>query len=221
MRCTTHACRHARCVNDVVLARTYARCRPMSTVGRFERSAPPTPSPEALSRNSTRVAVCRNNVRVMVANVREVSILVEVAHRVAAHKRKSMRVGQLIPQHFKADCRVLLTCLPQDVHHLTINSDRAIRRPRRALVITSHMLSLNFPASGLPFAMNADRVSLASSKTRSSDRRSCATSNDRADSPRTMAPRWAASLSTIPGLPACNPSLRNSATIWERALSLS
>lgn len=103
-----------------------ARFRPMSTVGRFERSTPPTLSPEALSRNSHRVAVCRNNVRVMAANVREVGILVEVAHRVATHKRKSMRVGQLIPEHFKAKCRVPLTCLPQDVHHLTVDSDRAI-----------------------------------------------------------------------------------------------
>ena len=65
--------------------------------------------------------------RVKAANVREVGILVELAHRVAAQERKGVGVGQLIPEHFKTDGGVVLTRLPQNVDHLAVYTNRAIR----------------------------------------------------------------------------------------------
>src|SRR5437773_67809 len=44
-----------------------------------------------------------------------------------------MRLRQLIPEHFKAECRVLLTLLPENVHHLAVYPDRAVHSaPARA-----------------------------------------------------------------------------------------
>src|SRR2546428_11492144 len=71
--------------------------------------------------------------RVVPADFVEVSVLVEMTHRVAAQKRKGLGVCQLIPEHFKTDCGLLLTRLPEKVDHLTINADRAIRSPAARL----------------------------------------------------------------------------------------
>ena len=100
--------------------------------------------------------------------VLEIRVLVELTHRVAAEKRKRLRIGQLIPEHFQTDRRLLLTVLPENVHHLAVYSDGAIRSPAaRPLDDFTHAV-VNASASGLPSVMKIDSVSSASSNTRSS-----------------------------------------------------
>src|SRR5882762_4521002 len=79
------------------------------------------------SRNSSHCPICRNNMRVLAADLLEIRVLVKVTHRVAAEKRKRLRICQLIPERFKTDRRLLLTVLPEHVHHLAIDADGAIR----------------------------------------------------------------------------------------------
>src|SRR5437667_7295441 len=67
--------------------------------------------------------------RVVPADFVEVSVLVEMTHRVPTQERKGLGVCQLIPEHFKTDGGLLLTALPEKVHHLTIYADRAIGPP--------------------------------------------------------------------------------------------
>src|SRR5205814_9182361 len=77
--------------------------------------------------------------RVVAANSVEVSRLVEVAHRVATEQRKSLRIRQLIPEHFKMDGRFLLTVFPQNVDHLTVDPGDAIRlSPARPVYDLTH-----------------------------------------------------------------------------------
>src|SRR5437867_1080537 len=66
---------------------------------------------------------------VLAADVVEMSVLVEVAHRVAAQERKRLRACQLIPQHFETDCCFSLLGSPENVHHLAVYSNAAIRSP--------------------------------------------------------------------------------------------
>jgi hypothetical protein len=58
--------------------------------------------------------------RVVATDFLEVRVLVEVTYRVATEKRKRLGICQLIPERFKADRRLLLIVLPENVHHLAI-----------------------------------------------------------------------------------------------------
>jgi hypothetical protein len=64
--------------------------------------------------------------RVLAADVVDVGILVETAHRVAAQQRKGARARQLIPEHLELDSRVLLPVAPQDVDHLAEDPHLAV-----------------------------------------------------------------------------------------------
>src|SRR5712691_8951636 len=79
------------------------------------------------SRNSRQFPICRHNMRVLATDFLEIRVLVEVIHRVATEKRERLRICQFIPERFKTDRRLLLTVLPESVHHLAIDPDGAVR----------------------------------------------------------------------------------------------
>src|SRR5687767_15962770 len=73
-----------------------------------------------------RGAVGRDNVRVMGADLAEGGVLVEVADGIATEKREGLRLCQLIPEHFEADCGIAFSFLPEHVDHLPENANRTI-----------------------------------------------------------------------------------------------
>ena len=53
-------------------------------------------------------------------------VLIEVAHRIPAEKRKSVALGELIPQGLQANRSDRMPRLPQHVYHLAVRADHAV-----------------------------------------------------------------------------------------------
>ncbi|PYR34535.1 MAG: hypothetical protein DMF93_23315 [Acidobacteria bacterium] len=85
-------------------------------------------------RNLSRLAAGGNHMTVLPADLVEVDVLVEVAHRVPAQEREGFGRRQQVPQHLETNRRILLSLFPEHVDHLAVDSQRAIRASAARLV---------------------------------------------------------------------------------------
>lgn len=105
---------------------------PVGVMCAVSSSSPPISSGSAATRlgccglDSIRFPVRRSELRLPAAAVLEARVLVEVADRVPADRRRRFGSCQLIPEQFKTDGSIALPLLPEDVDDLAEHANRAI-----------------------------------------------------------------------------------------------